>query len=354
MDSDTVIVAVNATGGIGDCVVIARALRDLAAHSAALRFHVFCPSVENGKWVFGNLPGVEGVFDSVFYPYVRRQYDSVLVASQFLHTTDDDQRLNLDRLTRLTPAFVQSIAHYMNARKERWDVFIEHQPGLDGAFAHTAVALGLNRYTFLQSLLGLAPGPLALPLACDDTIADDLSARFERWITINTGFDGTIFPTVSRYATKCYPPQHWRRFVQVFKEKCPDVAVIQIGAKTSISIPGVDENLVSATSLAQAAAILKRAIFHVDNEGGLVHVAASLGTRSIVLFGPTSVKYFGYPGNVNLSSDVCGDCWWATDRWMDRCPKGYAQPKCMLELDPDHVADVAVGEIQRATHLQHA
>jgi hypothetical protein len=348
MNSDTLIVAVNATGGIGDYVVIARALRDLAAFSASLRFHVFCPSVESGKWVFGSLPCVESVFDAEFLSRVRRQYDCVLIADQFLYIADDEH-INLGRLKRLAPSFVKAIAHYRKAHKWRWDVFIEHHPELGGAFAHTAVALGLNRYTFLQSLLGLAPGSLALPLTCDDTVADDLSARFERWITINTGFDVT-FPTVSRYPTKCYPPQHWRRFVRAFKEKCRDVAVVQIGAKTSISIPGVDKNLVSATSLAQAAAILKRAIFHVDNEGGLVHVAASLGTRSIVLFGPTSVKYFGYPGNVNLLSDVCGDCWWATDRWMDRCPKGYGQPRCLLELDPNHVADVAVGEIQRATY----
>jgi hypothetical protein len=345
MNSETVIVAVNVTGGIGDYVVIARALRDMAALSAVLRFHVFCPSAESGKWVFGSLPCVEGVFDSVFLARVKLQYDLVLNMGQFLYPADDEQ-VNLKRLTRLAPSFVQALAHAMKAHK-RWDVFIEHQPTMDGAFGHTAVALGLNRYTFLQSMLGLAPGPLALPLVCDNTTAAELSTRFERWITINTGFDPT-FPTVSRYATKCYPPEHWQRFVRAFKEKCHDVAVIQIGAKTSISIPGVDENLVSATSLAQAAAILKRAIFHVDNEGGLVHVAASLGTRSIVLFGPTSVKYFGYPGNVNLSSGVCGDCWWATDHWMDRCPRGYGQPKCLLELDPNHVADVAVAEIQRA------
>jgi hypothetical protein len=337
-------VAVNVSGGIGDYVVIARALRDLAAHSAALRFHLFCPSVESGKWVFGSLPCVEGVFDSVFLSGVRLHYDCVLNVGQFLYPADDEH-INLKRLARLTPSFVQAIAHVMKARR-RWNVFIDRQPSMDGAFAHTAVALGLSRYTFLQSLLGLAPGPFTLPLVCDETIAEDLSARFERWITINTGFDPT-FPMVSRYATKCYPPDHWQRFVQAFKEKCGDVAVIQIGAKTSVSIPGVDENLVSATSLAQAAAILKRTMFHVDNEGGLVHVAASLGTRSIVLFGPTSMKYFGYPSNVNLSSGVCGDCWWSTDQWMDRCPRGYGQAKCLSELDPSHVADVVVAEIQR-------
>jgi ADP-heptose:LPS heptosyltransferase len=344
VDANTVSVAVQVSGGIGDYVVIARVLRDLAAHSPALRFHVFCHSPENGRWVFDSLPCVEGVFDVMFFSMVRQQYDCALIANEFICA--DEAHLRLARITRLAPRFAQAIAHSMKARK-RWDVYIEHHPRMDGAFAHTAVALGFNRYTFLHSFLGLTPGPLSLPLACDDTIADELSARFGRWITINTGFDVT-FQTTARTATKCYPAQHWRRFVAAFKEKCRDVAVVQIGAKTSVSIPGVDEDLVSATTLAQAAAILSRATVHVDNEGGLVHIAASLGRRSIVLFGPTSLKFFGYPGNINLTSEVCGDCWWADDRWMDRCPQGYEKPKCLLELDPERVADVAIQEASRA------
>ena len=254
-ESERVIVAIVATGGIGDYVVIARLLRDLAILSGALRFHVFCPSVDNGKWVFSSVHAVEGVFDAVFLAHVKAQYDCVLIANEYVYTAED-QNVNLGKIARLAPSFARAIAQCMKGYK-RWKLFIERQPSMDGDFGHRAVALGLNRYSVLQSLMGLTPGPLALPLACDETIADELSARFERWITINTGFDPT-FPTVSRYATKCYPAQHWRRFVQAFKEKCRDVAVVQIGTKTSISIPGVDENLVSATSLAQAAAILKR------------------------------------------------------------------------------------------------
>ena len=124
--------------------------------------------------------------------------------------------------------------------------------------------------------------------------------------------------------------------------------MVQIGGKTSMPLQEADANLVGATSLAQAAAVIRRSLLHVDNEGGLVHIAASLGVRSVVLFGPTSVAYFGYPGNTNLSSGFCGDCWWATERWMECCPRGYESPKCLEELDPARVLDAVADGIRYA------
>ena len=101
-ESEKVIVAVTVTGGIGDYVVVARVLRDIAALSPSLRFHVFCPSVENGKWVFGSLPCVEGVFDAVFLSQVKLRYDCVLVANEYLYVANG-QQVKLDNLTRLAP-----------------------------------------------------------------------------------------------------------------------------------------------------------------------------------------------------------------------------------------------------------
>ena len=122
----------------------------------------------------------------------------------------------------------------------------------------------------------------------------------------------------------------------------PDVKIVQVGSKTSVPIAGVDVNLVEATTLPQAAALLRDALLHVDIEGGLVHVAASVGTRSLVLFGPTSLGYFGYPDNVNLFSGFCGNCWGVTERWMEICPRGYGSPRCLEKLDPARVLEAVV------------
>ena len=86
---------------------------------------------------------------------------------------------------------------------------------------------------------------------------------------------------------------------------------------------------------------LRGAIFHLDNEGGLVHLASAMGTRSCVVFGPTSSRYFGYPGNVNVDPGFCGGCWWITETWMNHCPRGFATARCMTDQPAAVVARAA-------------
>jgi ADP-heptose:LPS heptosyltransferase len=103
-------------------------------------------------------------------------------------------------------------------------------------------------------------------------------------------------------------------------------------------LDAVNLNLIKRTSLQQAAGLIKAALMHIDNEGGLVHLARCLGVESAVVFGPTPSNYFGYPGNVNIDPAFCGGCWWSTETWMDRCPRGFEAARCMTEQPPDSVA----------------
>jgi hypothetical protein len=330
---DKIMTAVKVTGGLGDYIVFARVLRDLGLLSDTLHFHIFCSSTGSGDWVFGSLPCVAGVFDEAFFADVRAQYDCVMHMNQFV--VFDADPFNLAKLTRLARPLVQAVAAWRRSSKP-WEIFCERQPTLNGAFAHQAVVLGDNRYSFIHSQLGLTPGSLLLDLPCDNNFSLNLANRLGSWVTINNGFDASFVMT-SKQATKCYPTDRWQMVVAGLKNRCPDVKIVQVGSKTSVPIDGVDVNLINATSLSQAAALLRDAVVHVDIEGGLVHVAASLGTRSVVLFGPTSLGYFGYPNNVNLFSGFCGNCWGVTERWMESCPRGYGSARCMEMLDPQRV-----------------
>jgi hypothetical protein len=347
---DTIMMAVKVTGGLGDYVVFARVLRDLNLLSGDLRLHIFCSSVASGEWVFGCLPCVDGVYDDSFLADVNDQYDCVMHLNQLV--SFDAEPLNLGKLRRLSRPLSQCLASWRRSRKQ-WELYRERQPTMNGAFAHHAVVLGHNRYSFLHSQLGLVPGGLLLDLPCDDSVSRDLARRFGSWLTINNGFDAN-FVISSQQATKCYPAEHWQTVVAGLKHCCPSVKIVQIGGRTSVPIPGVDLNLVNATSLSQAAALLKDAVVHVDVEGGLVHVAASLGTRSVVLFGPTSVGYFGYPDNINLTSGFCGNCWGVTERWMETCPRGYNSARCMDLLDPARVLDAVANAVHKAMLRQAA
>ena len=55
--------------------------------------------------------------------------------------------------------------------------------------------------------------------------------------------------------------------------------------------------------------VLKGSLLHIDCDSGLVHLATQLGTKCVVLFGQTSVWYFGYEQNINIVSKVCNSCY---------------------------------------------
>jgi len=336
---DAVRLAIRVTGGLGDFLVAARLIRDLCAASGRLRVHLFCPSEGSiGAWVFQAVPEVVALYNDSFYHHVHRKYDGALVVNQLAYYHGEEA--DYDRIRTLAPGLLPVLARLNKVRPD-WDVFIKHHPHLDGAMAHTAVALGDTRNTLLYSMTGLKSSGDLLPLRLDDSLCGDLRAAQRPWITINNGFDAN-FAIGSRPATKCYPQEHWTTLVALLKKARPDLAIVQVGSRTSKPIPGVDVDLIERTSLPQVAALIQGAALHVDIEGGLVHLAASVGTRSAVLFGPTSIKYFSYPQNINLSSGFCGNCWWTKRTWMEACPRGYETARCMEQLDPQQVAAAIV------------
>lgn len=82
--------------------------------------------------------------------------------------------------------------------------------------------------------------------------------------------------------------------------------------------------------------ILKNALFHLDCEGGLVHLATAIGTKCIVLFGPTPLKYYAYPQNVNIHTGVCEGCMDLSDNWPYECINNKRQC-CMYSITPEMV-----------------
>jgi ADP-heptose:LPS heptosyltransferase len=123
------------------------------------------------------------------------------------------------------------------------------------------------------------------------------------------------------------------------KRALPHLRFVQLGTVTSEPIEECDLILLNRTSMDEASGLIAQAALHIDNESGLVHLAACAETRAAVVFGPTPSDYFGYPGNINIDPPVCGNCWWMTRTWMDACAKGFATPRCMTEQNPEVVAD---------------
>lgn len=162
-----------------------------------------------------------------------------------------------------------------------------------------------------------------------------------RYITIHHGCDRRmVLPdgSGSKYQTKNWPLARWEKVVAQLQEE--GFVVVQLGLSTEEMIPGA-LSLLGKLSIRETAAVLKYSQLHLDTEGGLVHLAKAVKTRSIVVFGPTPVSLFGYSENANLTAGTCHNCFWSDVRWFQRCPKGTNPAACMEMVTVQNVTDAA-------------
>ncbi len=335
---DRVQIAVKITGGLGDYIVLGRVLKDLFNYVGNLEYHVFVPNTKYAHWVFKHIPGIKAVYPEIFLDKFKVNFDCVLYLNSFAFF--DEQHINIKKVHKIAPLLLDVFAQTVRQRRS-WNIFIDNHPVLDGAFARQAVSLGFNRYNFIHHCLGIPNSGNLFDIQYSEEYAKVVSEQFKHYITINTGFDHQ-FVIGSRLATKCYPPEYWESLVKLIKDRCPELGIVQVGGKNGPAIKGCDIHYENKLSLPESAGILKNSLLHIDIEGGLVHLCSALGTKSLVLFGPTSKRYFAYDENINLQFGECSDCWWASECWMDHCPKGLNVPECMYQLLPEKVCEHVV------------
>jgi hypothetical protein len=324
-------VSIRVSGGIGDYIVMARFLRDFHAAVEGFVFDVYASTPEAAEWAFSTVPGLRACYPDILYDKRLDSYDAGFVLNQSLVVSEGrwGQLRRYQKLLRATARIVKA--------RPSIEVFVERQPFMDNFMARKAVYSGFGRRNWLHHLAGIPYGGDAFPL----TTA--MSAIDGPYVTVHNGFDPG-FVISGKRATKCYP--HFDKVVGFLKERLPHLKVVQIGTSTSDPISLVDHNLINKTTLPEVAGIIRSARLHIDNEGGLVHIAACLGVKSCVVFGPTPADYFGYEGNINVSPPTCGGCWWINETWMDRCPRKFETALCMSLQDPRGVADRIVSELE--------
>lgn len=329
-------IAVTMDGGLGDYIIAARALRDLAKELPGFTFHVYAKNETVARWVVSSNPACthflhpKGNMKLLSFVYAAKvrlltfaAFDSLVSENASLRTMHSRVRELGMRIHRITDQY----------------------PHLDGYLGRYACIKGLKRHNFVHHMLGIAYGGDELPL-----VVQEPEVPLERgaaYITISNGFDvNTVRHSGNtKTATKVYP--HFQDLVYLLKHKFPHVKIVQIGNSSSLPLQGTDLNLVSKTSLPEAAAILKGSLLHIDNEGGLVHLARTLGTQCCVIFGPTDLEYFGYEANINIPPAECGNCWWMEPTWMSRCIRGFSKPQCLSNRTPVYIAETVASNLEK-------
>jgi hypothetical protein len=331
------VLGIKIAGGLGDYIVLARFIRDFANASEDLSFDIYARNPDLAAWIFAGIEGFHGAFVDSLFDTMAPRYDLGLTLNHFVAVVPEPPDWKQFEVWPELMRLCQQIVQY----RPQIETYIQHQPRLDNGLARMAVASNATRRDYLHLIAGIPYGGDRLPIS---TEAMGARTRLYQtglpYVTVHNGFDRAFVVSGAR-ATKCYP--HFPEVVALLKQAFPDLLVVQLGAAdTSESITMVDINLVGKTSLAETAAVLSKSLLHIDNEGGLVHLAKALGVPGCVVFGPTPSDYFGYPSNINIDPLFCGGCWWDEETWMDLCPRGFKEARCLTEQPPDAIARAAL------------
>lgn len=321
-------------GGVGDSLIAARFLRDLASRGELFSFDIYSGNIESSEWIFRYVPGFRRSYSEFLFGGVKLFYDASLTLGHavVIEVPDFDSK-GLDVSPKLRESLRMALEKSWNLRK-----YAALQPALDNQLAHSVVAQGATRMTFAHYIFGLSPPSHRYALHTDPGILDCLLLSGIPYVTVHNGYDHNVV-VLNGSSTKFY--SHFSEVVALAKAAFPDVRFIQIGTSTSTPVVGVDLDLVGRTTLQEVAAVIGGALCHLDVESGLVHMASCLGTPAVVVFGPTPVDYFGYPEHRNVPPQMCGDCWATRDTWMALCPRGHKIPVC-TQQPPTAVAQALI------------
>lgn len=231
--------------------------------------------------------------------------------------------------TKELPSYIKHIYECILPHKKEWEEYLNVHPMKGNEMAHKAISKGLKRWDLPFHFVNKPHQSFNFNKVKEIKIP-------EKFITIHDGFDASGHYKFMR-SMKSWDVDYWTSFITMFKVKYSEIFVVQLGGVKHQKIKGVDINLAGQLSFEKSLEYLNSSLVHVDGDSGLVHARRMLNKQSIVIFGPTNYKYFGYPENINLSPYFCGDCWWKKRDWMQNCVREYSRPKCMDSITPDIV-----------------
>lgn len=175
----------------------------------------------------------------------------------------------------------------------------------------------------------------------------DMFGLPDKFVTINYGHDNRTNP--NKICTKMWKIEYWEELVKKIGVPC-----VQIGGGWSCKeIKGVAKSFVNKLSLKQSVGVMKKALFHIDIEGGLVILGHHFGVKSAVLFGSTDPRQYARKGNLTIRNTNCPPCSGSVETKSKNLPvyisreRLFCRAKCMNDLKPDYV----IGQIYKSKWL---
>ena len=329
-------------GGIRTCFVLVGGLGDAIINYNYI-YHFYGRFKDDGVEIdianvsraFMEFAG-SGGFVRNFYgkDFDRSDYDLIIELRRYPSIV----RADYFRIGRVSPQLTEYL--FLCRRFEIDNPELIHfGPKNDGAGADMEIKCGRTRFVQpdINGELGITED-YAPKVEVDKELLKEYGLFDDKYITIHRGCDRFFFTDEN---VKLWEEEKYEELIGLFKTEYPGVKIVLLGEEYERSdrIKSCDIDLLGKTSISKLKAILKYSDLHVDTEGGLVHMRHAVGGgTSVVLFGPTSDKFFGYSENVNIRTDACPEpCEWKTKDWAGNCSNTDDKHVCMRSITPQMV-----------------
>lgn len=329
-------IALKYGSGLGDAIIKKRLFWEIAKMAPEAKIDIYAPG-GGGDFIpllycdhpqFNRAIGDGGAL----YAAYHKKY-SLAMSVFYMIQTDF---MDYDHVADVNPAFAEQMKrHIANHKAYRLNNFPATQKRVhfDRSFYRGWNCYSLYNYT---DVFHISDWKVPIPLnpAYEKEYKE---IGLPQYITFNFG-NSITSKGRKQEANKQWPQEYFEQFIQLFHEKYTDIAVVQVGDNSTEKLAGADYYIIGK-HLELVKYILKGALFHLDIEGGLMHLASQLGTKCVVIFGPTPVWLFGYPGNLNIDSPFCNGCYCIDDVNTYGCAKGLNRPECMWSITPAMVME---------------
>lgn len=329
--NNTISIALKFGPGLGDCIVKKRQYLELVKMVGDCQVDIYTPNSKIVNSIFGNHRNLNQIImdSGSMYEAYKSKYD---VAIKLFFNVELDV-VNEKELDNKNKPFADKMRKLKEKLKE-YNLPIFPVQNMNIHFQRMKY-LGYNYYNYLNytGVFDIQDQHVDIPLALNYKKAFEKMC-LDQFITINYGTAVALKNSLDSTA-KQWPYNNFCEFVKLFKEKYPEIEVVQLGVKDAAKVESVDRYILGE-SLELVKYVLKNSLVHIDSEGGLVHLATNLGTKCVVMFGPTPEWFFGYKENINIVSEVCSGCHCLYDGF-DVCAKGISPAPCMDSISPDRI-----------------
>ncbi len=335
-EENNISVALKFGPGIGDCIIKKKLVTEILKMSEKIRVDIFAPKAERFiPFFYSDIEDrVRIISDGgALYQSIKEKYD--LAMSVYYIVSVDN--FKMDSIEKKDKGFAERV-RVLNEKTGKYSL---------GLFPHSNNWIhygrvryrGFNYYTMYNytGFFDIKDCNVYIPVDKSyELIMNKMGLK--EYITFSYG-NGVSSKGNKELVGKQWPRKYFEEFIELFKTAYPDIQVVQIGDKDTDVLKACDGSLMGE-NWESVKILLKNAVFHLDIDSGLVHLATQLGTKCIVLFGPTSSELIGYNQNINIVSEKCNGCSGMYDD-LYYCARGLEEPECMSSITPERVFNMA-------------